>query len=61
MVKEKEVIMKVLQSYCLKHPQAKLISEFTRAELAEQIIEAQREVWNEVLLSNGIELVTKED
>ena len=53
--------MKVLQSYCLKHPQAKLISEFTRAELAEQIIEAQREVWNEVLLSNGIELVTKED
>ena len=56
MNKEQKAIMTVLQSYGLKHPQASLTSEFARAEIAEQIMEAQREIWTEALSEMGLEL-----
>ena len=54
MTKEKEAIMKVLQSYGLK--QANLTSEFAREEIADEIMKAQREIWTEALSEMGLEL-----
>ena len=54
MTKEKEAIMKVLQSYGLK--QANLTSDFAREQIADDIMKAQREIWNKVLSEAGIEL-----
>ena len=54
MKKEKEAIMAVLQTYGLK--QANLTSEFTREQIADEIMEAQREIWTKVLSEVGIEL-----
>jgi hypothetical protein len=59
MSKEKEIIMMVLQSHALK--KTDLLSDFAREEIADEIMEAQKLVWNEVLLDMGIELVKKED
>ena len=59
MSKEKEIIMMVLQSHALK--KTDLLSEFAREEIADEIMEAQKLVWNEVLLDMGIELVKKEE
>ena len=55
MSKEKEIIMMVLQSHALK--KTDLLSDFAREEIADEIMEAQKLVWNEVLLDMGIELV----
>ena len=52
--KEKEAIMKVLQVYGLK--EANLTSEFTREVIAEDIMKAQQEIWNEALSEIGLEL-----
>ena len=52
--KEKEAIMKVLQIYGLK--EANLTSEFTREVIAEDIMKAQQEIWNEALSEIGLEL-----
>ena len=54
MTKEKEAIMTVLQSHALK--QTDLLSDFAREEIADEIMEAQREIWNKVLSEAGIEL-----
>tara|TARA_Y100001963_G_scaffold149622_1_gene229391 strand:- start:604 stop:789 length:186 start_codon:yes stop_codon:yes gene_type:complete len=54
MSKEKEAIMKVLQSYGLK--QANLTSEFAREEIADEILKAQKEVWTKALSEMGLEL-----
>ena len=54
MTKEKEVIMKVLQSYGLK--QANLTSDFAREQIADDIMEAQKKVWTEALSKMGLEL-----
>tara|TARA_B100001939_G_C16578658_1_gene461779 strand:- start:233 stop:418 length:186 start_codon:yes stop_codon:yes gene_type:complete len=59
MSKEKQIIMMVLQSHALK--KTDLLSEFAREEIADEIIEAQKLVWNEVLNDIGIELVRTED
>jgi len=59
MSKEKEIIMMVLQSHALK--KTDLLSEFAREEIADEIMEAQKLVWNEVLNDIGIELVKAED
>ena len=59
MKKEKKAIMTVLQSHALK--QTDLLSDFAREEIADEIMEAQKLVWNEVLLDMGIELVKKEE
>ena len=59
MTKEKEIIMMVLQSHGLK--QTNLTSEFAREQIADEIMEAQKLVWNEVLNDIGIELVKKEE
>ena len=60
MSKEKEIIMMVLQSHALK--KTDLLSDFAREEIADEIMEAQKLVWNEVLSEIGIELVkSKED
>ena len=59
MTKEKEAIMTVLQSHALK--QTDLLSDFAREEIADEIMEAQKLVWNEVLNDIGIELVKAED
>jgi hypothetical protein len=59
MSKEKEIIMMVLQSHALK--KTDLLSDFAREEIADEIMEAQKLVWNEVLLDMGIELVKEED
>ena len=59
MTKEKEIIMMVLQSHALK--KTDLLSDFAREEIADEIMEAQKLVWNEVLLDMGIELVKKEE
>ena len=59
MSKEKEIIMMVLQSHALK--KTDLLSTFAREEIADEIMEAQKLVWNEVLLDMGIELVKKEE
>ena len=52
--KEKEAIMKVLQIYGLK--EANLTSEFTREVIAEDIMKAQQEIWQEALSQIGVEL-----
>jgi len=57
MTKEKKAIMDVLQSYGLK--QANLTSDFAREQIADDIMEAQREIWTEALSQAGIELQTK--
>tara|TARA_Y100000593_G_scaffold1269_1_gene2581 strand:- start:971 stop:1138 length:168 start_codon:yes stop_codon:yes gene_type:complete len=54
MSKEKEAIMKVLQSYGLK--QANLTSDFAREQIADDIMKAQREIWTEALSEMGLEL-----
>ena len=54
MKKEKEAIMAVLQTYGLK--QANLTSEFVREQIADDIMEAQREIWTKALSEVGIEL-----
>ena len=59
MSKEKEAIMTVLQSHALK--QTDLLSDFAREEIADEIMEAQKLVWNEVLNDIGIELVKAEE
>ncbi len=59
MTKEKEIIMMVLQSHALK--KTDLLSDFAREEIADEIMEAQKLIWNEVLLDMGIELVKKEE
>ena len=59
MTKEKEIIMMVLQSHALK--KTDLLSDFAREEIADEIMEAQKLVWNEVLSDIGIELVKAED
>ena len=59
MSKEKEIIMMVLQSHALK--KTDLLSDFAREEIADEIMEAQKLVWNEVLNDIGIELVKAED
>ena len=59
MSKEKEIIMMVLQSHALK--KTDLLSDFAREEIADEIMEAQKLVWNEGLLDMGIELVKKEE
>ena len=52
--REKEAIMAVLQSYGLK--QANLTSEFAREEIADEILNAQKKIWTDVLAQAGIEL-----
>ena len=52
--KEKDAIMAVLQSYGLK--QANLTSEFAREEIADEILKAQKKIWNSALSEMGIEL-----
>ncbi len=52
--KEKEAIIKVLQVYGLK--EANLTSEFTREVIAEDILQAQREIWDNALSEMGLEL-----
>ena len=59
MSKEKQIIMMVLQSHALK--KTDLLSDFAREEIADEIMEAQKLVWNEVLLDMGNELVKKEE
>ena len=59
MSKEKQIIMTILQSHGLK--QTNLTSEFAREQIADEIMEAQKLVWNEVLNDIGIELVKAED
>ena len=59
MTKEKEIIMMVLQSHALK--KTDLLSDIAREEIADEIMEAQKLVWNEVLNDMGIELVKKEE
>jgi len=59
MSKEKQIIMMVLQSHALK--KTDLLSDFARGEIADEIMEAQKLVWNEVLNDIGIELVKAED
>ena len=54
MTKEKEAIMKVLQSYGLK--QANLTSDFAREQIADDILEKQKEVWTKALSEMGLEL-----
>ena len=54
MTKEKEAIMKVLQSYGLK--QANLTSDFAREQIADDIMKAQKKVWTEALSKMGLEL-----
>ena len=59
MTKEKQIIMMILQSHALK--KTDLLSDFAREEIADEIMEAQKLVWNEVLNDIGIELVKAED
>ena len=54
MNKEKEAIMKVLQSYGLK--QANLTSDFAREQIADDIMKAQKKVWTKALSEMGLEL-----
>ena len=56
---EKEIIMMVLQSHALK--KTDLLSDFAREEIADEIMEAQKLVWNEVLSEIGIELIKSEE
>ena len=52
--KEKKAIMEVLQVHGLK--QANLTSEFAREQIADDIMEAQKKIWTEVLSEMGVEL-----
>ena len=52
--KEKEAIMAVLQSYGLK--QANLTSEFTREQIAADIMKEQKKIWTNALAEVGITL-----
>jgi|TARA_Y100001937_G_scaffold84324_1_gene114105 hypothetical protein len=52
--KEKEAIMAVLQSYGLK--QANLTSEFTREQIADDIMKEQKKIWTNALAEVGITL-----
>ena len=52
MTKEKQVIMDVLQAHALKRTD--LLFDFAREEIADEIMEAQREIWNRVLDEAGI-------
>ena len=52
--KEKRAIMEVLQVHGLK--QANLTSEFAREQIADDILKAQRAIWQEVLDQAGVEL-----
>ena len=52
--REKEAIMAVLQSYGLK--QANLTSEFAREEIADEILNVQKKIWDATLAQAGIEL-----
>ncbi len=52
--KEKQAIMDVLQSYGLR--QVNLTSEFAREEIADEILNAQKKIWNDTLSQVGIEL-----
>ena len=54
MTKEKKAIMDVLQSHALK--QTDLLSDFAREEIADEIMEAQREIWTNALSEVGIVL-----
>jgi len=54
---EKAAIMAILQSHGLK--QTNLTSDFAREQIADDIMEAQREIWTEALSQAGIELQTK--
>ncbi len=59
MSKEKEIIMMVLQSHALK--KTDLLSDFAREQIADEILEAQKLLWNEALLDVGVELVRAEE
>lgn len=52
--KEKEAIMAVLQSYGLK--QANLTSDFTREQIADDIMKEQKKIWTNALAEVGITL-----
>ena len=52
--KEKEAIMAVLQSYGLK--QSNLTSEFTREQIADDIMKEQKKIWTNALAEVGITL-----
>ena len=54
MNKEKEAIMKVLQSHGFWGTQ--LTSDFAREQIADDILEKQKEVWTEALSKMGLEL-----
>ena len=54
MTKEKQAIMDVLQAHALKRTD--LLSDFAREKIADEIMEAQREIWNEALSEVGLEL-----
>ena len=54
MTKEKQVIMDVLQAHALKRTD--LLSDFAREEIADEIMEAQKEIWTEALSEMGVEL-----
>jgi hypothetical protein len=54
MKKEKQIIMTILQSHALK--QTDLLSDFAREQIADEILNAQREIWTDVLSQAGITL-----
>lgn len=54
MKKEKEAIMTVLQSHALE--KTNLLSDFEREKIADEIMEAQKEIWTEALSEMGLEL-----
>ena len=54
MKKEKKAIMTILESHALK--QTDLLSDFAREEIADEIMEAQKEIWTEALSEMGVEL-----
>ena len=54
MKKEKKAIMTVLQSHALK--QTDLLSDFARGEIADEIMNAQKEIWTDALSKAGIVL-----
>ena len=54
MKKEKKAIMTILQSHALK--QTDLLSDFAREKIADEIMEAQKEIWTEALSEMGVEL-----
>ena len=54
MSKEKKAIMDVLQSHGFWGTQ--LTSDFAREQIADDILEKQKEVWTEALSKMGLEL-----